>query len=1067
MKISDLAVNRPVAILMLVAIVVLLGAVSFSKLHVDLYPEMKLPVAGVIISYPGAGPEEIESQVTQPVEEAVGTIPNIEDIYSVTRSGTSIVICQFDWGTDMDFASLQIREKVDLIKRALPEDIEAPMVIKMDPAMMPILQIGLTGPQDLAELKTLAEDEVKTALERIPGVASVTITGGLEREVQVTVDPVKLQNYGLSLSQVTSVLRADNFNQPGGEVAEAGKVLFVRSLGEFKSLEEVRSLPLTSAGGSTLYLRDVAEVTDGYKDVKQKTRMNGAPSIGIHVQKQSDANTVEVASEVKAQFELLKQKLPQDLQVAYVFDQSDYINRSLKSVQQRALEGALLAVVVIFLFLRNLRSTLIISLAIPLSIISTFILMYFAGITFNLVSMGGLALGIGRMVDDAIVVLECIYRYRSNGYSLYEAARQGASEVGNAVMAATFTTIAVFLPIVFVEGLSAMIFRQMALTVSFAIFSSLLVALTLVPMLASKALAVDAPAPAGKPVPLPGGGSWRQRLRARLGYLNWLLGRALNLWGGWIDRLNEVYLRVLQWALGRRRLVVIGISLLLVLSLALIPLVGAEFLPSMDAGQIAIDIQMDRGAVLERTDELAQRVEEVLGQVPEVDTVFTSVGSSGGMMSIGSQPDVSQLRVMLVPLAERSRPVEEVADEIRQKLSALPGAKIKVSVSDPMMGSMSTTTPISISIKGENLDLLRDLAEQAAAQVRTVEGTREVDTSLSAGYPEVQIAVDRQKASAYGITAAQVASVVKTAIEGQVATRYRTGGDEIDIRVRLKPEARENLRNVEDLVITSPGGVAVPLRDIARLDIGQGPSVINRSGQERVVTVSGEIAGRDLNSIMTDIRARLAGMALPPGYSISYEGSNKEMMESFASLAQALLLAIVLVYMVMAIQYESLLYPFVIMFTIPTTVIGVVLSLVLTGRSFSVPAFIGLILLAGIVVSNGIVLVDYINTLRQRGMDRNQAILAAGPVRLRPILMTAITTILAMVPLALGLGEGGESQAPMATVVIGGMTVSTFLTLVLIPVVYTLFDDLGVKIKARLRRRLTGESAPSAGTAEG
>lgn len=1135
MKISDFSVNRPIAILMLILIVVLVGIVSWSRLNLDLYPDIKLPVAAVIISYPGAGPEEVESQVTRPVEEILGTIGNVKELYSYSRAGSSVVVCRFNWGTDMDFATLQMREKVDLVKRGLPEDIETPLVVKMDPSMMPVLQIGVTGGRDLVELKTLAEDEIKPALERVPGVASVTLTGGLEREVQVAVDPVKLQNYGLSLAQITQLLRAENFNQPGGEIRDASRILFVRNLGQFQSLEEIRSLPLTASSGSVVYLRDVAEVTDGYKDVTQKTRLNGRPSIGIHVLKQSDANTVKVAQEVKKELAALQQKLPQGIEAAYAFDQSEFIEKSLQSVKRHALAGALLAIGIIFLFLRSMRSTLIISVAIPFSIVATFILMYFSGITFNLVSMGGLALGIGRMVDDAIVVLESIYRYRVSGYGLKEAARLGAAEVGNAVMASTFTTIAVFFPIVFVEGISSIIFKQLAMTVSFAIFCSLVVALTLVPMLASKMLvvpqAVMAAAAAGAGAagasagggssragaaagssggsgsaegaggaagaggggegggvfgaagagggggdpensgrsgaeagagegPLPGcgeGGRWK-RLRARLsGQVN----RALERWGQFIDRLNEVYLRVLRWALSHRKTVVIGISLCLVASLGFIPLIGAEFLPTMDSGEISIDIQMDKGAVLERTDALTAQVEGILKQVPEVKTVFTSVGPSGSIMvSTGaSQPDVSRLRVILVPRAERSRSVQEVADDIRRQVSSLPGAQIKVAVSDPMMAGMPTSTPISISIKGDDLGVLRSLAEEVASRVRSVPGTREVDTSLSSGYPEIQIFVDRQKASTYGITAAQVASTVKTAVEGQVATRYRTGAEEIDIRVRLKPEARENLKHLEDLTIPSPLGTAVRLADIARLERVLGPSVVNRQDQVRVVNVTGDLAGRDLSSVMKDIQARLADFRLPPGYSLEYGGSNKEMVESFQSLTNALLLAIVLVYMVMAIQYESLLYPFVIMFTMPTTVIGVVLGLVLTGRSFSVPAFIGLIMLAGIVVSNGIVLVDYINTLRARGMERTEAILTAGPVRLRPILMTALTTILAMFPLALGLGEGGENQAPMATVVIGGLTVSTFLTLVLIPVVYTLFDDVGVKIKARLKRRLTGEAA--------
>lgn len=1040
MKLSEVAVNRPVTILMLVSIVLLLGAISFSRLSIDLYPEMKLPIGGVITTYSGAGPQEVEDQVTRPIEEILGTINNVEEIQSITQSGSSIVIVQFSWGTDMDFASLQMREKIDMIKRMLPADIENPMVLKIDPAMMPVLQMGISGNEDLSGMQKIVEDDIKSRLERIEGVASVSVTGGLTREIKVLVDPVKLESYGLSINQVTAVLQADNFNKSSGEVTDAKTQLFVRSLGQFQSIDEIKDLVIPLSTGGQVFLRDVATVVDSYKDVTQLTRMNGQPSIGLHILKQSDANTVKVVDGVKEEIaKIQKEKADKNIQVNYVFDQSDYIKQSLNSVKRSGYEGAILAIIVLYLFLRNLRSTMIIALAIPLSIISTFILMYFSGMTLNLLSMGGLALGIGRMVDDAIVVLENIYRHRQNGYSLYDAARLGSAEVGNAVMASTFTTIAVFFPILFVEGLSSVLFKQMALTVSFAIFSSLLVALTIVPMLASKALTIEE-----KP---------DSEAKGRF-------QKAIRWWGSKLADLNDHYRVWLTWALGHRRRVILVTTGLLVASLALTPLIGAEFLPTMDGAQISIEVQMPKGTVLEETDKVTTQVEDILKSVPEVKTVFVSVGPSGDIVSVGgSTPDIAQLRVMLTKKYERNRSDIEIADDIRQKVALIPGAEIKVTAVDPTTEGMSSGTPINIAVKGDDLDVLKDLSEQIAAVTQQVEGTREVKTSLSEGTPEVQVIVNRQKASQYGITAGQVASTVQTAIQGQVATRYRSGGDEIDIRVRLADNARKSLQNLRDLTIVSATGAQVPLSELARLDQDTGPDVINRESQVRVVSVTGEISGRDLNSIMKDIQQRAAQINLPPGYTVEYTGENEEMIEAFTNLALALLLAIILVYMVMAIQYESLIHPFVIMFSMPTAIIGIVLGLLLTGRSFSVPAFIGLIMLAGIVVSNAIVLVDYINTVRRRGVERNQAILEAGPVRLRPILMTALVTILAMLPLAIGLGEGGESQAPMATVVIGGLLVSTVITLLLVPVVYTIFDDLGLKIKNRLRRRLTGQAS--------
>ncbi len=1034
MRLVNVSVKRPVMITILVGVLLILGYVSFTRLAVDLYPEMKFPVGAVITNYAGAGPEEVESQISQPLESVLGTVANVKEVSSYSLAGMSAVIVQFNWGTDMDFAALDMREKIALIEGYLPQDAEKPMVVKMDPSMMPVMQIALTGGEDLEQLQSLAEDEIKPALERIPGVASVTLTGGYTREVRVDVDPAKLQNYGLSISQLATVLMADNFNLTGGVVRSGDRQYYVRALQQFESVDDIRNVTVFTPTGETIKLSDVAAITDGYKDVDQKTRMNAKPSMGIHIMKQSGANTVKVSADVNAELERLRQELPGNMEVASVFDQAEFINDTVDTIQVHMLEGAILAILILFLFLRSVPSTLVIATSIPLSIIATFMFMDFFDMTINLITLGGIALGIGRIVDDSIVVLENIFRHRVAGESPLEAAVKGASEVGDAVMAATFTTVAVFLPIFFVsEGIASILFKPLALAVSFAILSSLVVALTIVPLLSSRMMTGQIV----REVKEEGRGI------RRLGYR----------FAAFIDGLGERYRTIIEWCLTHRRMVIGSVTALMVASLALVPIVGAEFLPRSDAGQLSVMVEMDKGAVLEETDRVVQEVEECIKESPEVKTVFTSIGSTGQMMSMASGPDSSTIMVMLTERSERNRSTAEIGEEIQKKVAAIPGAKITVSEYDPMTYGMQSEAPVAVKIAGEDLEELWRLSNEVAEVVREVPGTREVESSLIEGTPEVQIEVDRIKAAAYGLTPGQVATSLLSAVQGMVATRYRVEGDEVDVRIRYDLGAREHLDDLGAIMITTGTGGQVPLGQLARITVDSGPMAITRIDQVRVAQVTAKLSGRDLASVIADIQERLSSFPLPSGYTIEYVGENQEMVESFRNLTLVLLLAVVLVYAVMAIQYESFFVPFVIMFSVPTCFIGVVASLVLTGRTLNVVSFIGLIMLVGIAVSNAIVLVDYIQKLRERGMERNQAVAQGGAVRLRPVLMTALATILAMLPLSLGLGEGGEMTAPLATVVIGGLLVSTVITLVLVPVVYTIFDDWGIRFRERLARR--------------
>ncbi|WP_035268574.1 efflux RND transporter permease subunit [Desulfitibacter alkalitolerans] len=1034
MWLSNFSVRRPVTIIMAVCIVLILGFVSFTNLSVDLYPDFNLPYALVMTNYEGAGPEEVENLVTRPLEETMATLSGVDQIFSESIPGTSMIFIAMNWGTDMDFATLKMREQIDFVTTFMPSDIDKPMVLQMDPSMMPILEIGVTGTDDLAFLRDLVENEIKDRLLRIDGVASIYTTGGLTREIHVLIDPARLNAYGISMDQVMGALRSENVNFSSGQVIDGNREFLVRTMGQYESIEDIGNVVLSLPRGGHIYLRDLGEIKDTHKEVNQITRVNGEPSIGVHIVKQSKTNTVQVANKVKAELAKIEQELPGTVKMNIGFDQSQFINESIARVVQNTLIGGLLAIVVLLLFLRNLRSTLVIATAIPISIISTFILIYFNNLTLNMMTLGGIALGIGMMVDSSIVILENIYRHGQQGYSKIEAAKEGAGEVSSAVIAATITTLAVFLPIVFVQGIAAELFRGLALTVSFALATALVVALTLIPMLASKLLVVNGN---GK------GNGNSKPTRQRSTPIKW----ASEGMGRFLDWLNDKYGALLAWSLGHRKTVVAVVVLALVGSLALIPKVGMSFLPSMDSGEISISVNLARGTVLEDTNAVAADVEEYLNSFVEVKSIFVSVAPPrDGMTGLGAAAtERISIRAMLVDRDKRDRDSRIIADEIRKHLALIPGAEVSVRAVDASQDTGGGgVTPIQVKIKGSDLDVLQDLAEQVRSVVEQVPGTREVEIPSNEGDPEYRIYVDRARAAQYGLSVAQVAGTARAVLEGQVATRYRTGSSEIDVRVLYPDSYRESLKTLRDTYITSPTGMKVPLSMVAEIKSDRGPAKITREDQVRTYTVNSQLLGRDLGSVMKDIEEKVgAEVQIPRGYSIEYGGEMEEMVNAFSSLLLALALAIILVYMVMASQFESLMYPFVIMFTMPTTLIGVIVGLAVTGRELSVPTFIGVIMLAGIVVNNAIVLVDYINVLRRRGLERNEAILTAGPIRLRPILMTSLTTILALLPTALGIGVGAEVAAPMATAVVAGLLVSSIFTLVLIPVVYTLFDDLG------------------------
>jgi len=1039
MNLSRFSIQRPVTIFMLCLAVLLFGFVSLPKLAVELYPELNVPVAVVVTSVEGGTPAEVEKLVTKPIEEALGTVPNVKKIMSNSVEGASQVILQFNWGVDMDQATLNMRDKVDQVRGFLPDSAHAPRILKFDPNAQPIMTMSLTGENDLAKLKSLAENVIKTRLERIDGVASVGVTGGEEKIIEVVLNPDRLAAYGIGIEQVQQALMATNVSGSSGSVRQGDTKLNIRVQGEFAAIADIGETPIRMQSGS-IALKDIAAISETYKDVTQKTYLNGKPSIGISVTKASGGNTIEVADAVKKELESLESTLPKTVHVDIISDSSQFIKDSIYTVGEHALIGGLFAIIVLYLFLNSARSMLIVSIVIPISVVATFCMMYFTGQTINLISLSGLTLGLGSLVDFAVVILENIFRYRQSGKSMMEAARLGSKEVGTAVMASALAQIAVFLPIVFVEGLASELFGPLALTVVYSHIAALLASLALVPMLSSR---------------------WLQQVpKTEEEDLAGYKGHNPVVWFNvGFNNMAKAYGRLLGWSITHRKTVFAATLALFIGAVALTPMIGAEFIPKLDQGKITVSITMPNGTVLKETEQVVAEVEKRVKTLQGLQQVYTSIGSTGGPAVIATATsNRAQINLTLVPKEQRHVSTEQVTEQLRADLANISGAEIEVKETDESGGPSGAA--LEISLKGDDLAVLEDISAIIAGEVKTVPGTRNITTSLEETRQEIQVVVDPEKASLYGLTASQVLSNIRTAFDGQTMTTFQTGDDQIDVRVMLPKVYQDDITYLQQLRIPTAGGATVALSSVAEIVTEEVPQLIKRANQTREVTISTDIAGRDLQSITRDVEAKLAALKLPDGYSVEVGGQSKDMAESFGSLGLAIILSIVLVYMVMASQFESLFTPFIIMFSVPPTFIGVVVGLFVTGKPLSVPALIGYILLIGIVVNNAIVLIDYVNQLRKRGVDRDEAILQAGPRRLRPILMTTLTTILAILPLAFGGGAGNESQAPMAIVVAFGLSFSTLITLVLVPVVYTWFDDLGRKFRHRKDKRKKINASP-------
>jgi HAE1 family hydrophobic/amphiphilic exporter-1 len=1055
MNIVEFAIRRRVTILMLTVALLLFGVVSLLRLKVDLLPDLSYPTLTVRTELPGSAPLEVENLITRPVEEAVGIIRNVRHVRSVSRSGQSDVTLEFAWGTDMDLAGIDVREKLDLLQ--LPLEAKRPLLLRFDPASEPVMRLALADKATastpeaaearLLDLRRFAEDRLKPELESVEGSAAVKVSGGYEDEIQIYVDQQKLAQLGLSIDAVTRRVRAENVNLSGGRLEQGTQRFLVRTLNEFQSVDQMANAIIATVGGRPVYLRDVARVAHGHKDREAITRVNGRECIELAVYKEGDANTVQLATGVRAKLAQIEKAFPAQAETVTVYDQSRFIGAAIGEVKFAAVLGGLLAIIVLYLFLRDARTTFITSVAIPVSVVGTFMLMYMSDLSLNIMSLGGLALAVGMLVDNAVVVLEAIVRKREHGHSRVAAAQLGTREVSTAVTAATLTSVAVFFPMVFISGIAGQLFKDQALTVTYSLLLSLAVALTLVPMLAAggKSEESQGDATAAESKPLGPVASALSIAFAAIGRaagfvsrtLERLLRPAVNATQALYSFCERVYPPAIRWALEHRIKVLGGALALFLLTMLIVPQLGSELVPQISQGEFNIDLRLAAGTPLEVTDQAVSRVQLQSEQLPNLALSYAVAGTGNRLDAnpVDAGENTGRVSITLGHAATREDEERAIA-QLRTSLQQMPG--VQHQFSRPSLFALST--PLEVVITGYDLDRLGQAAEGVHTRMLANPLFRDVRSTVEAGNPEIQIVFDQERATQLGLAVRDIADRIVQSVRGEVATRYRLNDKKIDVLVRSVDTHSASIEEIRRLIVNPNSERPVPLTAVADVTLASGPAEIRRIGQERVAIVSADVDGADLGTGVAELQRILLTTTLPPGVTAYISGQSEEMRDSFASLQLTLLLAVFLVYLVMASQFESLIHPFVILLTIPLAVIGAVWALWLTGTTVNVVAYIGLIMLAGIVVNQSIVLIDAVNQARARGLDKVEAIIAAGRARLRPILITKLTTILGLVPMAIGLGEGAELRAPMAITVIGGVTLTTFLTLLVIPVVYSVMD---------------------------
>jgi HAE1 family hydrophobic/amphiphilic exporter-1 len=1047
MSIARLSVNRPVTVIMIFFGIILLGVISWMKLPQELFPSITYPQITVVTSYENAAPEEIESLVTKIVEEAVGTVNKVKRISSISKEGLSLVMVEFNWGTNMDFAALNVREKIDLIKEKLPREAQEPIVMKYNPFDLPILNLAVTGAMSPLELRELSRKYVKDAIEKVDGVASAIITGGDEREILIEIDQPRLRASQLSIVSIVDTIKASNINYPAGTIKESFYEYLIRTMGEYQKIEEIKETPtaleipeeeaktlkekeeMEKKGRRLVYLKDIAKVKDSVKEKNSLSRYNGKDSVSVVVRKQSGTNTLNVVKGVRREIQkLLAEKLPKGVNIQVTYDQSQFIQEALSNVRDAGIQGGILSFIVLFLFLWELKSSLIITAAIPISVTATATLMYFAGINLNMMSLGGLAMGVGMVVDNANVVIENIYRLRQLGKSFKDAIIDGTNEMVSPIMGSTLTNIAVFFPFAFVVGIAGQVFKQLSFTISFSLIASIVVAISLVPVL----------------LIISGSSKQNQALMQKVEIAT--------------DSYTTKFRDFLESMLEKKGLILALIAIVFVISLAVLLNLNREFMPKVDQRQFIVKVELPPGSRLEVTDSVVKKLEKLLLGLPETKDVTVNIGSSEEKTS-AEEAAIQILGThqsqILVNLKKKSRKIgiirstDDVIQYLKNSLQKrdLEGGEVEYIAQGTSFGTaLEEGAPIAIEIKGSNFNKLEEIAELAQSQLNKIGGVYGVKTSLSSPSPETKLHIQKDKASLYGLSVRDIAVSAQVALKGYIATKFKQkeSQEDIDIRVRLRPEDRSDLSNLRRLLIHSSLGMNIPISEVAFLTRGVGPTEIRRIDQQRGVIVTANTYKREISKIIPEVDKIVNNLisGAPKDYTIEFGGERQKMKESFGSLAFALILAFTLVYMIMAAEFESLWQPLLIMFTVPLSLIGVAFSLFITRSSLNVVAYLGIIMLGGIAVNNGIVLIEFVNALRKEGIPAREAVIEASKTRLRPILMTSLTTILGLLPLALGIGEGAELQAPLALTVMGGLTSSTFLTLIFIPALYLTITEI-------------------------
>ncbi|QYK00086.1 efflux RND transporter permease subunit [Shewanella psychrotolerans] len=1065
MSIINTSVKRPVSVWMFMFAVMLFGMVGFSRLAVKLLPDLSYPTITIRSQYVGAAPVEVEQLVSKPIEEAAGIVKGLRKISSISRSGMSDVVLEFEWGTDMDMASLDVREKLDTIE--LPLDVKKPLLLRFNPNLDPIVRLALSvpdaTPNELKQMRTFAEEELKRQLESLTGVAAVRLSGGLEQEVHIQLNQQKLTQLNLNADKIRERIAAENINLSAGKVVQGEKEYLVRTLNQFNSLEELGQIVIYRDNQTLVRLFEVADIIDSHKERNDITRIGSAESIELAIYKEGDANTVAVARKVNAELEKLN-KLSEKADLKVIYDQSEFIESAVSEVTSAALIGSLLSMLVIYLFLRDIVPTLIISISIPFSVIATFNMMYFANISLNIMSLGGIALAVGLLVDNAIVVLENIDRCKKLGMSKLDAAVTGTKEVAGAIFASTMTTLAVFVPLVFVDGVAGALFSDQALTVTFALLASLLVALTTIPMLASREGFKTLPhlmQKSEKPVldtkmakfkhygaticsfPFVVLFSYLPSLLLTLGLmltraLSWLAGlvmRPLSSLFNWLyNGVEKIYHRLLGQALKMTWLTLAIAIAVTAGTMSLVPRLGMELIPPMNQGEFYVEVLLPPGTEVNETDKILQKLALSIKDREDVKHAYSQAGSGGLMTSDTSRGGENWGRLQVV-LADHQA-FNAVTQVLRTTAMRIP--ELEAKIQHPELFSFKT--PLEIEVIGYDLTQLKQTADNLVGALSDSDRFADLNTSLRDGQPELSIRFDHARLAALGMDAPTVANRIAQRIGGTVASQYTVRDRKIDILVRSEIEERNQISDIDSMIINPNSNQPIPLSAVAKVSLNLGPSAINRISQQRVAIVSANLAYGDLNEAVAEARSIVNKQTIPSSIQVRFGGQNEEMEHSFESLQIALVLAIFLVYLVMASQFESLIHPLLILIAVPMAVGGSILGLYITQTHLSVVVFIGLIMLAGIVVNNAIVLVDRINQLREQGMEKAMAIEEAAKSRLRPIIMTTMTTALGLAPMAFGLGDGSEVRAPMAITVIFGLSLATLLTLVVIPALYSLFD---------------------------